>query len=163
LKHDANLGAVLVERGNAIRRLFVLAAMPCVLLAELKQNLVQLLDMVFADRKVLPRTEYEIHQARISSHLLLVAGGKGPDFEIRQQAPDLAIRKLAAFDACRRTDTLDRGDAAQGRQSIGRKRSQGAPCAFELVDPGDQAQDLRGNLNGVGSNHRTNTTPNYTH
>ncbi|WP_297451156.1 hypothetical protein [Ferrovum sp.] len=39
----------------------------------------------------------------------------------------------------------------ESRQAVGRKRTQGAPGAFELVDPGDEAQDLRGDLDGVGS------------
>ena len=60
-------------------------------------------------------------------------------------------------------DALNRRHAPQGRQTIRRKRAQGTPRALELVDLGDQAQDLRGDLDSVGSDHETNTTPNNTH
>ena len=43
---------------------------------------------------------------------------------------------------------LDGGHAPQRRQAVGRS----APCTFEFVDPGDQAQDLRGDLEGVVRN-----------
>ena len=48
---------------------------------------------------------------------------------------------------------LDGGHAAQSRQPVGRERGQGAPSAFELIDPGDEAQDLRRDLDSVGSHH----------
>ncbi|MDA8154238.1 MAG: hypothetical protein M0003_16255, partial [Acidithiobacillus sp.] len=38
-------------------------------------------------------------------------------------------------------------------QPVGRERAQGAPSAFELIDPGDEAQDLRRDLDSVGSQH----------
>jgi len=39
---------------------------------------------------------------------------------------------------------------------------QRAPCAFERVDPGSQAQDLRRALDGVESEHAPSSTPDCT-
>ena len=54
---------------------------------------------------------------------------------------------------------LDSGDTAQYRQALRRERTQGTPRAFELVDPGDEAQDLGGDLEGVGSQHKPMLRP----
>ena len=153
LEHDTDLRAVLVEGGDAVRVGLVVAAMPGVLLAVAQQDLVQLLDVVLGERDVLPGREHQVHQLGVAGHFLLVAGGEGLDLQVRQQVLHFPVGQLAALDAGGGADALDGGHAPQGRQPVGRERAQGAPGAFELVDPGDEAQDLRGDLEGVGSQH----------
>jgi len=41
-----------------------------------QQDLVQLPDVVFAERNVLPRREHQIHQLGVARDLLLVAGSR---------------------------------------------------------------------------------------
>ena len=137
--------------------------MPRVLFAVDQQVAVQLLDVVLGERDVLPGREHQVHHLGVARHFLLVAGGEGLDLQVRQQALDFTVGQFAALDAGGGADALNRRHAPQGRQTIRRKRAQGTPRALELVDLGDQAQDLRGDLDGVGSDHETNTTPNNTH
>ena len=72
LKHDADLGTVLIE-GDTVRVGLVVAAMPCVFLAVAQQHLMQLLDVVLGERNVLPGRKHLIHHLRITGYLLLVA------------------------------------------------------------------------------------------
>jgi hypothetical protein len=44
-------------------------------------------------------------------------------------------------------------DSTLPRNHQPRERAQGAPGAFELVDPGDEAPDLQGDLENVGFQH----------
>jgi len=127
--------------------------MPDVLLAVPQQDLVQLLDVVLGEGDVLPGREHQVHQLGVAGHLLLVAGGEGLDLQVRQQLLHFPVGQRAALDASRGADALDGCHAAQGQQAVGRERTQGAPGALELVDPGDEAQDLRGDLEGVGLQH----------
>ena len=152
-KHDADLRAGLVEGGDAVRVGLVAAAMPVVLLAVAQQDLVQLLDVVLGERDVLPGREHQVHHLGVAGHFLFVAGGEGLDLQVGQQPLHLPVGQLAALDAGGGADALDGRHAAQRRQPVRRERAQGAPRAFELVDPGNEAQDLRRDLDGVGFQH----------
>lgn len=59
----------------------------------------QLLDLIFVERNVLPGLEHEIHQLGVAGHLLLVTCLERMDSQIREQLLDFAVRELAAFDA----------------------------------------------------------------
>ena len=124
--------------------------MPRVFLAVDEEITVQLLDVVLGDYDIVPRPEHEFHHLRIAGHFLLVAGGEGFDLEIGEQPLDLAVGQFAALDPRRGTDALDRSDTSQRRQTLRRERAQRTPCTLELVDLGDQAQDLGRDLDGVG-------------
>ena len=129
--------------------------MPLVLLAVDEQVAVQLLDVVFGDRDLFPRPEHELHRFGVAGDLLLVAGGEGLDVEVGEQAFDLAVGELAALDPGGGADALDGRDAPQRRQPFGRDGSERPPGALELVDLGDQRQDLRGDPDGVDSDAHT--------
>ena len=101
-------------------------------------------------------------QDGIANHFLFVAGFERPDLQVGEQAFNFTVRQSAALDPCRGTDTLDGGDPPQCRQPVRRQRAQGAPSSLELVDAGDQAENFRSNLEGVGANHATNNTAVYT-
>ena len=92
LKNDTDLFSVFVERGDAVRRCLVTAAMPGVFLAVDEQVTVNLLDVVFGDGNVLPRVENRLHRLGIARDLLFVAGGEGFDIQIGKQTFDLAVR-----------------------------------------------------------------------
>ena len=67
------------------------------------------------------------------------------------QRPEVLLERIAT--GARQlggTDALNGRHVPQGRQAIGRKGTQGAPGALEFVDSGDEAQDLRGDLECVG-------------
>src|SRR5271166_5574818 len=149
LKDDADLLAVLIERNDAVRGGLVAAAVPHILLAVGEEVAMQLFDMVLGDSDVFQRPEHKLHRLRISGDLLLVAGGEGFDLQVRQQALDLAIRKLAALNPGGGADALDRGDAAQRRQALGSEHPQRPPGALEFIDLCNQRQDFRGDTEGV--------------
>jgi len=54
----------------------------------------------------------------------------------------VSIRQLAALDARRRPDALDRRHAPQGGQTLRRQRAQRAPGALELIEFGDDVEHL---------------------
>jgi hypothetical protein len=58
----------------------------------------QLLDVVFGERDVLPGRKHLLHQLRVSRNLLLVGRRESLDLEIIQKPFDLAIGKPAALD-----------------------------------------------------------------
>jgi hypothetical protein len=95
----------------------------------------------------------------IASHFLFVAGGEGLDLQVRQQLLHLAVGQLAALNAGGGADALDGSHAAQRRQAVRCECAQGAPGAFELVDPGNEAQNLRGDLEGVGFQYEPPLNP----
>jgi len=123
---------------------------------------VQLVDMVLVERDLTPRGEHQLHQFGVAGYLLFISGLQGPDGQVGQQHLDFPVGEIAALDAGGRADALDGCRPAQGGQAFWRKGAQGTPCALELIDPANQAQDLRGDLKGLWSKHRTNNTPNYT-
>ncbi len=57
---------------------------------------------------------------------------------------DLAVGELRTLDAGRRTDALDRGHPAQGLEPLRRDRPKRAPSPLELIDPGNEAENFRG-------------------
>ena len=61
---------------------FVMAAMPGILFAISEQVPMQLLDVVFGERDVLPGRKHLLHQLRVSGDLLLVAGSESLDFKL---------------------------------------------------------------------------------
>ncbi len=71
----------------------------------------------------------------------------------------LSVGQPAALDTCGRADTLDCGDLSQRGQAVGRKGAKGAPGAFELVDSRDERQNLRSDLDVVGSEHQPMIRP----
>jgi len=79
---------------------------------------VELPDMVLCQRNCVIGVKDRLHDLGIASDLLLVAHGEQAEPDIRQQLLDLPIAKLGTFDTGRRTDALDRGDAAQAGQTL---------------------------------------------
>jgi hypothetical protein len=115
--------------------------------------MVELLDVVFVERNFLPRTKHQVHKLGVTGNFLLVTRLEGLNRQIGEQTLHLPIGQFTALDAGGRPDTFDGGNPAQGREAIGRKHAQSSPSAFELVNPGNQAQDFRYNLQ-VGSKHK---------
>lgn len=113
----------------------------------------QLLDMVFVGRNVLPSAEYKIHQFRIASDFLLITRVERFDLEIGEQVFDFTIGKFASFNARRRADAFKRGDPTQSKQPIQRQCAQRTPSPFEFVDPGDQTLNFRCDLEGGDGQH----------
>src|SRR5690606_35820521 len=97
-----------------------------------------------------------------TSDFLLIARLERLDLPVGQQALDFAIRQLAALDTGRGADALDRGNPPKCRQPIRCQRAKCTPRTLEFVYPGDQAQDVGGDLEGVCADHETNSTPIYT-
>ena len=97
--------------------------MPVVLFAVAQKIAVELLDVVFRDRNLRPRMKDGFHDLGVSSDLLLVAGGKGFDLQIGEQALHVAVGEFAALDARRGANALDGRHAAQGAQAFGRQGS----------------------------------------
>ena len=77
VKHDADLHTVLIKSDNIVRMSFVLPPVMSVLLAVTHQDLVQLLDVIFVERNVLPRAEHQIHQLGVTGDFLLIASIEG--------------------------------------------------------------------------------------
>jgi hypothetical protein len=102
-----------------------------------------------------------IHDFGIARDLLFVAGSEGLDLQLGQQALDLAVGELRTLDAGRRTDALDRGQLAQGLEPPRRDRPKRAPSPLELIDPGDEAENSRGDRS-VSSMRRFRLMPKYT-
>src|SRR4030067_731664 len=80
LKHNADLRAALIESDDTVGGGLVVAAMPGILLAVNEQFPMQLLDVVFGERDVLPRRKYQFHDLRVANHLLFVTAGGGSEF-----------------------------------------------------------------------------------
>ena len=95
--------------------------------------------------------------------LVVQEDGEALDLEVRQQALDLAVGQFAAFNAGGGADAFNRCDPPQSREAIRCESSQCSPRALEFIYLSDQPQDLWGDLDGVGSDHGTNPTPNNTH
>ncbi len=91
LEDDADLSSLLIDGGNTVRQLFVLAAMPSVLPVVTKKIPVELLDVILAERQVLPRAKDGLHGLGVAGYFLLITAGERSDFEIRQQPLDLSI------------------------------------------------------------------------
>jgi len=161
LVDDGNLLAGVVEGGNTVGQLLVLAAAPVVILAVAQEIVVELLDVVLRDRDLRPRMEDGLHDFGVTGDLLLVAGGKGFDLQIGEQALHVAVGKLAAFDARRGADALNGRHAAQGAQTCWRKGSGRTPCPFELIDLSDEREHFGGDRDVAGLKHLA-ITPIYT-
>ena len=106
-------------------------------------NLVQLLDTVLVERDVLPRAGHQVHQLSVTGHFLLISGVEGLNGQVGEQALHFAVSQLAALDAGRRADTFNGRHPLQSRKTLRRERSQGSPCAFEFIDPGDSNSGSR--------------------
>ena len=143
LEHDADLLSLGVERGDVIGRRLVAAAMPIVLDAVLQEIAVSLPDVILGEGDIGIRLEYEFHDFGIARDLLLIAGGERLDLQPGQQALDVAVGELRAFDAGRGADALDGGHCAQRLESLRRHRADRPPSALELVDPGNESEDFR--------------------
>lgn len=72
-----------------------------VFVAVLEQIAVQLLDMIFVERDMLPGREEQFHHFCIARDFLFVAGGEFFDLDVREQGIHLGIAQLAPLDACR--------------------------------------------------------------
>lgn len=158
----ADVLAVRVERTDMVEERFICAAMALIRVAEGQQVAVQLGDVVFGQVDGIDVREQQFHDLRVACDFLLVAGGKGFDIEIGEGAFDLGIAKLAAFNAGRRADAFEGRYTAQGREAFRRQGAQRPPGPLELVDLGDEREDFRGDLHGVGiQRHTQKRTHNY--
>src|SRR6185369_14272557 len=72
-----------------------------------------------------------------------------------EKALNLAIGEPASFDAGRGANALDRRHPPQCRKPVRRQRAERAPCAPELIDPGNEDKNVRGDPKGVGRDHDT--------
>jgi hypothetical protein len=79
---------------------------------------------------------------RVARDFLRVAGFERLDLKVREERFDFSVSELATLDAGGRADALDGRYAAQRRQALRRKRTKGAPRAFELIDFCDEAEDF---------------------
>src|SRR3990167_6247859 len=109
--------------------------------------------MVLGHIDVAPRGEDCVHDLSVASDLLFVPGREGLDVEIGEQTLNLLIGEPASLDACRRADALDGGDAAEGGQTLRGDASECAPCAFVLVDLGDDREKGRGDAERLSLDH----------
>jgi len=66
--------------------------------------------------------------------------------QIGEQALHPAVRQLAALDTGTSSNAFYGRHPPQRRKALRRERSQGPPCAFEFVNPGNQPQDLERDL-----------------
>ncbi|WP_201792037.1 hypothetical protein [Sphingopyxis bauzanensis] len=110
----------------------------------------QLHDVIFGQVNRIEMREDHFHDLRVASNFLLVARFKGFDFEVGQKPFDLGIGEFAPLDARARADALDRRHAAQRRKAFRRERTKRSPRALEFIDLGDEGEDLRRNLQGIG-------------
>jgi len=108
----------------------------------------QLADVIFRQRDGLEAGEDRLHHRGVARHFLFVAVGEGADLKVGQQQLDLPVAELGAFDAGRRTDALDGGDPPQAGKPLRCDSPDGSPGALELVDFGDQREDLGGDPEG---------------
>jgi hypothetical protein len=114
---------------------------------------VKLFDMVFRNGNVSPCMEDGFHDFSIAGDFLLVAAVEALDFQVGQQALNLAVGQLAALNAGGRSDAFDGGNMAQRPQPIRRKGTKRAPGALELINLSNQSQQFRRDLYGIGFDH----------
>ena len=144
-KNNPQRFATWPKRFHLIGQFFVIASVCFVFFAVLKQNAVQLLDVIFRQRQVVIVCENRLHESGVPRHLLLVAGGKGAYFHAAQQCVHLGVGQTYPFNARGRTDAFNGCDAAQGRQPLRGDLAKCPPCPFELINTGDKTQHfLRG-------------------
>lgn len=67
---------------------------------------------------------------------------KGERFEVQATATWLSWTESRLIPQCTEADTLDGGDLAQRSEFLRRKAANHAPLPFELVQLGDEAEDL---------------------
>lgn len=142
LEDNADLFAIRIEGGDVIRQCLVMAAMAGVLGAVTQEVLMELADHVFRDGDLLEGIEHLIHDIGVTGDLLLIACLELGDVQSAKQILDLAVGELRALNAGGRADTLDGGDLAQRSEFLRRKAANHAPLPFELVQLGDDAEDL---------------------
>lgn len=104
---NADLRTLFIEGGDAVRVGLVRPPVAHILFAVAQQDLVQLLDVVFVERNVLPRTEHQIHQLGVTGHFLFVAVVERLNGQVGEQTLHLPVSQLAALDAGRRSDAFD--------------------------------------------------------
>ena len=99
--------------------------------------------------------EDRFHDFGIARDFLFISGFELFDFDVAEELVDLLIGQLAALDPGRRTDAFDRRYVAKGRQALRGQRPQRAPCALELIQLGNQREDFRCDLQGIGVQSHT--------
>ena len=122
--------------------------------------------MVLGNRNVCPDLENGFHDLGIARDLLLVSAGERFDLQQSQQLFDFPVCQSASLDAGGRANALNRRDAAERVQSLGRKRSERAPSPLELIDFAEKSQHAGGYLDRLCI-HRSSSppkeSPDYTH
>src|ERR1035437_2022367 len=139
---DPYLVACLVKCSNAIGLGLVLATVVCILFALAEEVAVQLLDMILRKSDFLPRLEDELHRLGVSSHFLLIPCFEGLDFKVGQQPFNFAVGKLASFNPCGGSDTLDGGNSPQSGKTVRRQGSQSPPRTLEFIELRDEVKYL---------------------
>jgi len=80
-----------------------------ILFAVFEQVAVHLLDMVFRQRDLFPRLEYQLHGFGVASHFLVISCMEELDFKAGQQLFDLSVGEFAAFNAGGCSDAFNGG------------------------------------------------------
>jgi len=76
LKNGCYLTPLFIKLGHAVFMRFVLPTVPLILAAIGQQIPMNLQDVVFVERNVLPGAKQQLHHLRITRHLLLVTRGE---------------------------------------------------------------------------------------
>ena len=84
---------------------------------------------------------------------LCINGARALNFEFAQQRIDFGVGQFAALDAGGGRNAFDGGDPPQGQQPFRRQRAQRPPCAFELINLGDERKQRRGNDDSANFQH----------
>src|ERR1700733_13812808 len=141
---------------DVVRRLLVVAAMPCILFGVLEQDAVELLQGVLGHCQRLVLLADQLKEISVSTYFLLVTRAEAVDLQACENVTDLLIGQLGPLDPSRGADRFDRGPHPQLLDSLGRLRLQLLPPAREPVDPADDGQEVptivNRDQNGVGKN-----------
>jgi hypothetical protein len=113
--------------------------------AVFQEHAVQLLDVIFSQRDGVMAIEDHFHRIGIACDFLLVATGERLGFHPGEQLLHFRIIELGAFNTRGRPGAFNRGYPPKSCQPFGRKTFNNFPAALELIDIGDELQDLRRN------------------
>ena len=143
LEDDAEARSAGTESLDVVGQPLPGAAMALVLLRVPQQVTVKLSHVVLREVDDVPAREDGVHRLGVAGHLLLAARSERPDLDRGEKLLDLPVAQRRSFDARGRTDALDRRHVPQTGQPLGRQTAEREPRALELVDLGDESEDLR--------------------